>query len=232
MSRPPSPAAADPAAHGPVRSFKRRASRVTSSQRAALDRHWPSLGMVVDGAPLELTDLFGRVAPVVLEIGFGMGEATAAMAAAQPAFDVLAVDVHTPGQGNLLRLLVDAGLTNLRVVDGDATVLLRESLPPASLSVVRAFFPDPWPKARHVKRRLVDAAFAALAADRLVDGGLLHVATDMPAYADQVADVLAREPLLEPVDAPWRAQTRFERRGAAAGRPAHDLAARRVSRTP
>ena len=216
--------------HRPVRSFKRRASRVTSTQRAALDSHWQRLGLAVDGAPLDLAGRFGRPAPVVLEIGFGMGEATVLMAAAQPEVDLLAVDVHTPGQGNLLRLVDEAGLTNVRVADGDATVLLRESLPPASLAAVRVFFPDPWPKARHVKRRLVDAGFAALVADRLADEGVLHVATDVAAYAEQVAAVLAAEPLLATADPAWRPTTRFERRGAEAGRPATDLAARRVSR--
>ncbi len=224
----PQPSAVD----GPrqVRSFKRRASRVTSTQRAALDSHWQRLGLAVDGAPLDLPGLFGRPAPVVLEIGFGMGEATVLMAAAQPEVDLLAVDVHTPGQGNLLRLVAEAGLTNVRVADGDASILLRESLPAASLAAVRVFFPDPWPKARHVKRRLVDAAFADLVADRLADDGLLHVATDIPAYAEQVAAVLAAEPRLATTDPPWRPTTRFERRGAEAGRPASDLAARRVSR--
>ena len=216
--------------HRPVRSFKRRASRVTSTQRAALDSHWERLGLAVDGTPLDLAGLFGRPAPVVLEIGFGMGEATAQMAAAQPEVDLLAVDVHTPGQGNLLRLVEEAGLTNVRVADGDATVLLHESLPSASLAAVRVFFPDPWPKARHVKRRLVDAGFAELVADRLADDGVLHVATDVAAYAEQVAAVLAAEPLLVATDPPWRPATRFERRGAEAGRPAIDLAARRVSR--
>ncbi len=224
----PQPSAVD----GPrqVRSFKRRASRVTSTQRAALDSHWQRLGLAVDGAPLDLAGLFGRPAPVVLEIGFGMGEATVLMAAAQPEVDLLAVDVHTPGQGNLLRLVAEAGLTNVRVADGDATVLLHASLPSASLAAVRVFFPDPWPKARHVKRRLVDAGFAALVADRLADDGVLHVATDVAAYAEQVAAVLAAEPLLVATDPPWRPATRFERRGAEAGRPATDLAARRVSR--
>lgn len=214
----------------PVRSFKRRASRVTPGQREALDRLWPAYGLAVDGAALDLAALFGRPGPVVLEIGFGMGEATAAMAAAEPGRDVLAVDVHTPGQGNLLRLLDVAGLTNVRVADGDARWLLGEMLAPASLAGVRLFFPDPWPKSRHVKRRLLDDGFAALVADRLADGGVLHVATDVPAYARQAAVVLAAQPLLEPVEPPWRPQTRFERRGVAAGRPPRDLAARRVTR--
>ena len=167
---------------------------------------------------------------MVLEIGFGMGEATAAMAAAEPGHDVLAVDVHTPGQGNLLRLVEQAGLTNVRVADGDARQLLTDMLAPASLAGVRLFFPDPWPKSRHVKRRLLDDGFAALVADRLADGGVLHVATDMTAYARQAAAVLAALPLMEPAETPWRSQTRFERRGLAAGRPVQDLAFRRVRR--
>ena len=150
--------------------------------------------------------MFGRTAPVVLEIGFGMGEATAAMAAAQPGLDVLAVDVHTPGHGNLLKLVEAAELTNVRVVSGDARVLLGSMLGPASLHEVRVFFPDPWPKAKHVKRRLVTTSFADLVADRLVDGGRLHVATDMAAYAEQVAEVLGGAPRL-----------RGQRRGAVAG---------------
>jgi tRNA (guanine-N7-)-methyltransferase len=224
-----SPAAAP---HPPVRTYKRRAGRVTVTQRAALDAWWSTYGLPVDGRPLDQPAVFRRVAPLVLEIGFGMGEATAALAAAETDHDVLAVDVHTPGQGQLLALLDASGLTNVRVMDGDANVVLREMLTTASLSAVRVFFPDPWPKARHVKRRLVDLAFAGLVADRLVDGGLLHVATDVPAYAEQVRDVLARAPGLEPVDAPPRPTTRFERRAVAADRPSVDLAARRVPRRP
>jgi tRNA (guanine-N7-)-methyltransferase len=224
---PQSPAAAP---HPPVRTFKRRAGRVTATQRAALEAWWSTYGLPVDGRPLDPPAVFGRVAPLVLEIGFGMGEATAALAATEPDHDVLAVDVHTPGQGHLLTLLGASGLSNVRVMDGDATVVLREMLTTASLTAVRVFFPDPWPKARHVKRRLVDLRFAALVADRLVDGGLLHVATDVPAYAEQVRDVLGRTPLFHRVDAPLRPTTKFERRAVAADRPSVDLAARRVPR--
>jgi tRNA (guanine-N7-)-methyltransferase len=215
-----------------VRTFKRRAGRVTSTQEDALERLWADFGLTVDGSRLDLPAVFGRTAPVVLEIGFGMGEATAAMAAAQPGLDVLAVDVHTPGHGNLLKLVEAAELTNVRVVSGDARVLVRSMLGPASLHEVRVFFPDPWPKAKHVKRRLVTASFADLVADRLVDGGLLHVATDMAAYAEQVTEVLGGHPLLEVVaEAPWRAPTKFERRGLDAGRPPYDLAAVRRPRS-
>jgi tRNA (guanine-N7-)-methyltransferase len=201
---------------------------VTPGQTDALARRWSELGLQVTGEPLDLAALFGRRAPVVLEVGFGMGEATAEMAAAEPEHDVLTVDVHTPGQGNLLRLVERHGLTNVRIADGDARVLLAEMLPSAALSAVRVFFPDPWPKARHAKRRLVTPDFAALVADRLVPGGLLHVATDIEAYAADARAVVAATPGLELVDPPWRATTRFERRGARDGRPPHDLAARRT----
>lgn len=217
--------------HRGVRTYKRRAGRVTATQTEALASWWPRLGLPVDGRPLDLPALFGRVAPVVLEVGFGMGEATAAMAAAQPEEDVLAVDVHTPGQGNLLKLVDAAGLTNVRIASGDARVLLADMLGPASLATVRVFFPDPWPKARHAKRRLVTGAFADLVADRLVDGGVLHVATDVAAYARDARDVLAARPDLRLVrEAPWRPTTKFEQRAAAAGRSCHDLAAIRVAR--
>ena len=220
------------ATHPPgVRTFKRRSGRVTPGQTDARERLWSQLGLVVDGRPLDPTALFGRVAPLVVEVGFGMGEATAEMAAAQPDHDVLAVDVHTPGQGNLLRLVERRGLTNVRVADGDARVLLAEMLPTASVAAVRVFFPDPWPKTRHAKRRLVTPAFVALVADRLVDGGTLHLATDMAAYAREAREVLAATPGLVLAEPPWRATTRFERRGGRAGRPAHDLAARRTGRT-
>lgn len=230
MGRVRSPTAV-PEQHRPVHSFKRRAGRVTSTQREALDRLWPRFGVKVDDRPLDLPTVFGRRAPVVLEIGFGMGEATVAMAGADPATDVLAVDVHTPGHGNLLKLLDVSGLTNVRVADGDAAAMLRAMVGSGALAGVRLFFPDPWPKARHVKRRLVDDAFAALVADRLADGGLLHVATDVPSYADQVRSVIAAQPRLTPADPPWRPTTKFERRGVDAGRPPIDLAARRRRRS-
>lgn len=216
-----------------VRTFKRRAGRVSSTQQDALQRLWSLYGLAADGRPLDLPVLFGRGAPVVLEVGFGMGEATAAMAAAQPELDVLAADVHIPGHGNLLKLVEEAELTNVRIVSGDAFFLLREMLPTASLHAVRVFFPDPWPKARHVKRRLVTSEFADVVADRLVDDGRLHVATDMEVYADQVRTVLAAHPALElTVEVPWRAPTKFEARGVDAGRPPYDVAAVRRTRPP
>jgi tRNA (guanine-N7-)-methyltransferase len=188
---------------------------------------WPAYGLTVtdgDRAPLDLPRLFGRVAPTVLEIGFGMGDATAAMAAADPGRDFLAVEVHTPGIGNLLALLGEQSLTNVRVAHGDAMELVHQ-LAPGSLDAVHVFFPDPWPKARHHKRRLIQPANVALLRERLRPGGVLHCATDWPHYAQAMREVLATDPGLSP-GPPGRGQrpeTKFERRGTEAGRPITDL---------
>ncbi len=214
-----------------VRTYKRRAGRMTQTQEDALARLWTRFGLDVDGAPLDLPALFGRVAPVVLEIGFGMGEATLELAATQPGRDVLAVDVHMPGHAALISGLDTGGLTNVRAVDGDARLLLAEMLGPQSLTEVRIFFPDPWPKNRHAKRRLLTPRLADLLADRLVDGGTLHIATDIAAYAQLGHDVIADHPALQVrSDVPWRPRTKFEQRGLAAGRDPHDLVAVRIPR--
>ncbi len=214
-------------AHAPLQTFRLRRGRVSPTQADALDRLWARWGVDVDGTPLDLPALFGRTAPVVLEVGAGMGEATAAAAAADLARDLLAVDVHTPGHGTLLRRLEEAGLSHVRVADGDARVLLGDMLAPGSLDEVRIWFPDPWPKARHAKRRLVQPAFLALVASRLRPGGTLHVVTDWAPYAAQVADALSASPLrLVSRERPAsRPTTRFEQQGLAAGRRAHDLVA-------
>ena len=210
-----------------VRTFKPRRGRMGPASADALARLLPELGVPVDGRPLDPAAVFGRTAPLVLEIGCGDGEATAALAAREPGRDVLAVDVHTPGLGALLRRAEAAGLSNLRVAEGDALVVLADMLPAASVDEVRVLFPDPWPKARHHKRRLVTPAFAALVASRLRPGGRLHVATDWPHYADQVVAVLAASPDLDGgvVPRPDRPATRFERRAAREGRPVVDVLA-------
>ncbi|MDT0270332.1 tRNA (guanosine(46)-N7)-methyltransferase TrmB [Streptomyces sp. DSM 44915] len=219
-----------------IRSFQPRRSRVTDSQRQALLRLWSRWGLEIDGRTrLDLTALFdGR--PVVLEIGFGMGEASAEMAAADPDTGLLAADVHTPGQGNLLRLAERAGLTNVRVANGDAILLLREMLPERSLAGLRIFFPDPWPKKRHHKRRLIQPAFVALAASRLAPGATLHCATDWVPYADWMLEVLSGSELLANTAADGgfvprpagRPLTRFERQGLAKGHEVRDLVFRRL----
>jgi tRNA (guanine-N7-)-methyltransferase len=160
----------------------------------------------------------------VLEIGFGMGETTAAMAAADPGRDFLGVEVHTPGIGNLLALIGEQKLANVRVAHGDAMQLVHR-IAPGALDAVHVFFPDPWPKARHHKRRLIRPENVAELRDRLRPGGLLHCATDWPHYAGAMAEVLAADPGLEWVgdDRADRPETKFERRGATAGRPITDL---------
>ncbi|MEY9969164.1 tRNA (guanine-N7-)-methyltransferase [Streptacidiphilus sp. MAP12-16] len=224
-----------------IRSFHPRKGRMSDAQRAALERMWKAYGIRVDGRDLlDLDAFFDATAPglpVVLEIGFGMGDATATMAAADPSTGILAVDVHTPGHGNLLRRIESDGLENVRLAEGDAVVLLRDQLPPDSLAGLRIYFPDPWPKARHHKRRLIQPGFLALATSRLRPGALVHCATDWEPYAEQMLEVLSASPELEnlhqdrePGYAPrpdWRPVTKFERQGIAKGHVVHDLLFRR-----
>lgn len=221
---------------GAPSTFTYRRGRITTGQAAALRTLAPRLGFEVDGVPLDPVTLFGRSAPLALEIGFGMGEATLAMAGADPATDVLAVDVHTPGAGALLRALDEGGVTNVRVGVGDALVVLERMLGPATLGEVRVFFPDPWPKRRHHARRLVTPGFVRLAADRLCAGGRLRLATDWAPYADEMLAAVAREVRLanphsgfapRPADRPV---TRFELQGLACGRQIFDVVCVRLDR--
>lgn len=221
-----------------IRSFQPRRSRVTAGQADALQRLWPKWGLDIDGQrTLDLTAMFDGKSAVVLEIGFGMGEATAQMAADDPDTGILAVDVHTPGQGNLLGLAERNGLDNIRVANGDAVILLREMLPPASLDGLRVYFPDPWPKARHHKRRIIQPDFLDLAAPRLKPGAVLHCATDWEPYAEQMLEVLTAHPEFETTQADggyaprpaFRPLTRFEGQGLDKGHVVHDLLFRRTS---
>lgn len=233
--------AADPAGshhERRIRSFQPRRSRVTTGQGDALQRLWPKWGLDIDGREiLDLGAMFDGL-PVVLEIGFGMGEATAQMAAADPATGILATDVHTPGQGNLLRLAERDGLSNIRVANGDAIILLREMLEPDALAGLRVYFPDPWPKSRHHKRRLIQPEFLDLAATRLAPGAVLHCATDWEPYAEQMLDVLTAHPAFENTEADggyaprpaFRPLTRFEGQGLEKGHVVHDLLFRRGAR--
>lgn len=223
-------AAAPPPWH--IRTFKPRRGRMTGAQSEALARLWPRWGFEIpaEGDPLDRTALFGRAgAPLELEIGCGMGDAVAAMAAARPEHDFLAVDVHTPGLGNVLRLAERAGLTNLRAASGDALDLLRDQIPSDSLEAVHVYFPDPWPKARHHKRRIVRPDVVALIADRLRAGGSLYCATDWAEYAEEMLEVLEAEPWLANRCAgfahrpPHRPVTKFEARAVRDGREVYDL---------
>lgn len=219
-----------------IRTFHPRGGRLSGRHHDALDRLSPAYAITVPDRPaaqLDAPTLFGRRAPLVLEIGSGMGEATVAMASADPGRDYLAVEVHTPGIANLLALVEQRGLTNVRIARGDALDLVRHRLAPDTLDAVHVFFPDPWPKARHHKRRLIQPAHVALLRSRLVPGGTLHCATDWAEYAGGMLTTLTADPeLVNTFDgyAPrpaYRPLTKFEHRGVTAGREIFDLVFRR-----
>jgi tRNA (guanine-N7-)-methyltransferase len=219
----------------PVRSYVRREGRMTEAQRRALEALWPRYGVEPEDV-LDFDALFGRQAPRVLEIGFGMGDALAEMAAHHPEQDYLGIEVHRPGVGSLLRKLDAAGLTNVRVLSADASEVLVRCIPEASLDVILIFFPDPWPKKRHHKRRLIQPELARRLARAVKPGGVLHLATDWEDYARQMIEVLDGEPALENVAGPggcvqrpdYRPITKFERRGARLGHGVWDVMYRRT----
>ena len=208
---------------------------MTDAQRLACERLLPKYGIAYAPAMLDTARAFGRLAPTVLEIGFGMGETTAAIAAANPQTNYLGVEVHGPGVGSLLRLLEAQGLTNVRIVQHDAMDVITTMIALDSLAGIHIFFPDPWPKKRHHKRRLLQPAFAQLLATRLLPGGYLHVATDWPEYADWTLAVLTDVAILRNTAdrfAPrpeYRPLTKFERRGLRLGHEVRDIVFRRTS---
>lgn len=217
----------------PIRSYVLRQGRVSNAQRRAYDTLLSRYGIPYTAQPVDLHALFGRDAPCILEIGFGMGDTTAEIAAAHPGNDYLALEVHTPGVGSLLKLIEERALTNVRVVQHDAVEVLTHMLPPESLEGVHIFFPDPWPKKRHHKRRLIQPAFAHRMALRLKPGAYVHVATDWEDYAEQILTVLSDEPALEnsadgfaPRPA-YRPLTKFEQRGLSLGHGVWDIIFRR-----
>lgn len=216
-----------------IRSFVLRQGRVTDAQQRALAGLLPAYGIAYQAAPLDLRAAFGRDAPTILEIGFGMGETTAQIATTRPDSNYLGIEVHTPGVGSLLKTAGELGLTNLRIIQHDAVEVVRDMIVHASLAGVHVFFPDPWPKKRHHKRRLLQAAFVHELALRLDTGAYLHMATDWQDYAMQTLEVLLAEPLLEnSADgfAPrpdYRPSTKFEQRGLRLGHGVWDLIFRR-----
>jgi len=222
-----------PAPNRPIRSFVLRQGRVSTAQARAHGTLLPCYGVEFQEKLIDFSQLFGRRADTILEIGFGMGETTAAIAAAHPETDFLGLEVHTPGVGSLLKEIAARGLGNLRIVQHDAVEVLREMIAPASLAGAHIFFPDPWPKKRHHKRRLIQPGFVDLLARRLRPGGYLHLATDWQDYAEQMLAVLAAEPLLENTAADfaarpaYRPQTKFEARGLRLGHGIWDLVFRR-----
>jgi tRNA (guanine-N7-)-methyltransferase len=219
-----------------VRSFVKRAGRLTTSQQRALEELWPAWG--IDYAPelLDLDAVFGRAAPRVLEIGFGNGDSLVETAAGSPETDYLGVEVHEPGVGHCLLGIEAAAITNVRLIMHDALEVLENQIAPGSLTRVNLYFPDPWPKKRHHKRRIVNDSFLALVAGRLVADGTLNIATDWEHYAEHIDETLAASPLFaldaqrehdgsEPLDRP---ATKFERRGLKLGHRIHDWRFRRV----
>jgi tRNA (guanine-N7-)-methyltransferase len=219
--------------HRHIRSYVLRQGRVSNAQRRAHDTLLPRFGVEYVSAPLDFDRVFGRSAPRVLEIGFGMGETTAAIAAAHPDTDYLALEVHTPGVGSLLKQLDEQAIGNVRVIQHDAVEVLQHMIAPGALDGAHIFFPDPWPKKRHHKRRLIQPPLVSLLASRLKSGGYVHAATDWEEYAQQILDVFSGEPLLENTVesyAPrpdYRPLTKFEQRGLRLGHGVWDIVFRR-----
>lgn len=220
-----------------IRSYVLRQGRVSDAQRRALEELLPRFGVPFqhENAPLDLDRLFGRNAPKILEIGFGMGETTAAIAQANPENDYLGLEVHSPGVGALLKRIAELGLSNVRLVQHDAVEVLQHMIAPATLAGVHIFFPDPWPKKRHHKRRLIQAPFLALLASRMKAGATLHLATDWEDYALHMLEVLRAEPALRNENAEdgfskcpnTRPETKFEARGLRLGHKVWDLVFRK-----
>ena len=212
-----------------IRSFVLRAGRMGSGQVKAMETLGPLYVLPYRAALLDFDQAFGRHAPTVLEIGFGMGDATAQIAAARPQDNFIGIEVHTPGVGALLQRIEERGLTNLRLLQHDAVEVLREMIAPASLAGIHVYFPDPWHKKKHNKRRLIQAPFVQELASRLAPGGYLHCATDWQPYAEQMLEVLGAEPTLANTAdgyAPrpdWRPLTKFENRGIKLGHGVWDL---------
>ncbi|WP_281784454.1 tRNA (guanosine(46)-N7)-methyltransferase TrmB [Sinimarinibacterium flocculans] len=227
---------AQPSNRRQIRSFVRREGRLTVGQSRALEQLWPAYGVEPGGGVLDLQALFGRAAPVVFEIGFGMGDYLVSRVVAEPGHDFFGVEVHRPGIGRVLHRVHEAGCRNLRVACFDAVEVLRDWLAPESLDEIVIQFPDPWHKKRHHKRRLIQPAFAVLAASRLKPGGLLSLATDWAEYAEHMRTVLNAEPALRNQAAdggfvarpPTRLRTKFEQRGERLGHAVFDLAYRRL----
>jgi tRNA (guanine-N7-)-methyltransferase len=211
-----------------IRSFVLRQGRMSPAQQRHLDTMMPKIGIPYRLAPLDLTAAFGRVAPKILEIGFGMGETTAKIAADHPGTDYLGIEVHSPGVGALCKLIDEGNITNLRIIQHDAVEVLRDMIPDDTLAGVHVFFPDPWRKARHYKRRLIQPDFVALIKAKLSPGGYLHCATDWENYAEWMLEVLSASVLENTADgfAPrpaYRPATKFENRGLRLGHGVWDI---------
>ena len=209
-----------------IRTYRLRGSRITGPQQSALDKYWDAYGIEYSTEFLNITSLFPTADEVVLEIGFGMGEATALIARDFPNTGFLAVEVHKPGIGKLMARVEELALSNIRIIEGDAHPIITTMIPDKSVDGVHLFFPDPWPKKRHNKRRIVNAEFLALIHPKIKDGGFFHIATDWVPYAEYIEEVFAASPLFTGgvVERPeWRPVTRFEGQGITKDHQVTDL---------
>lgn len=219
-----------------IRSFVLRQGRITPAQQRAFDAHWQRLGLDYQGQTRDFDAEFGRSAPRVMEIGFGNGEQLLHASLHEPQHDLIGIEVHRPGVGRLMNSLVEAGTDNVRLYNHDAVEVLQHEIAADSLAQVRIYFPDPWHKKRHHKRRLIQTEFVALLASRVEVGGLLHLATDWAEYAEHMLDVLESAPGWQNQAGPrglcarphWRTETHFEQRGARLGHTMHDLLYTRI----
>ncbi len=213
-----------------IRSFVMRSGHITDSQRNTRDRLLPTWGIPYAPEAIDFKRIFGRDGPMILEIGFGMGETTAAIAQQNPEWNILGLEVYRPGVGALLSKIEQRGLTNIRVIEHDAVEVLAHMVPDDYLDGVHIYFPDPWPKKRHHKRRLIQSPFLSQLVQKLKPGGYLHMATDWPDYATQMLEVCSQEISLEnrakegfSPRPDWRPLTKFEARGIRLGNPVADL---------
>lgn len=224
-----SASAEQPLAARHIRSFVMRRGHISEAQRQAHAELLPRYSVPDGNEPIHFEQVFGRRAPVVLEIGFGMGHTTAEIAQARPDTDFLGIEVYTPGVGSLLRTIDAKGIANVRIIQRDAVEVLRHQIGPGVLSGVHIYFPDPWPKARHHKRRLIQPAFVSELVGHMAPGAYLHCATDWEPYAEQMLEVLSAEPELRNTASgyaprpPWRPLTKFEQRGLRLGHGVRDL---------
>ncbi|MBD3777072.1 MAG: tRNA (guanosine(46)-N7)-methyltransferase TrmB [Thiotrichales bacterium] len=220
-----------------IKSFVLRQGRLSASQQQAIDSQWPRFGLEMADELLDLNAVFGREAPTIVEIGFGMGTSLAAMAEAHPEQNYIGIEVHRPGVGALLKLIEEKGLTNIRIFNHDAIEVLAKRIPKNSLSAVYLFFPDPWHKTRHHKRRIVQPAFVKTLAEHLKTGGHFHMATDWENYAEHMMEVMSAAPDFKNTQAPgqytprpdYRPLTKFEQRGHRLGHGVWDLIFEKIS---
>ena len=215
----------------PIRSYVIRSGRMTDGQKSAYDHHWQTYGLDLAERPLDFAEEFGRTAPLILEIGFGMGDSLVQMCAEHPDTDFIGIEVHPPGVGRIMNNAANDDLHNLRVFLADAKDVLNESIADQAISRIQVYFPDPWHKKKHNKRRLLQADFMRQLTTKLCAGGLLHMATDWESYAEQMLQVATAEPLLKNLSETgdyvprpgWRPATKFEQRGERLGHGTWDL---------